>query len=263
MSSIYSLDLQKNLFLYTTESLICLRNASGEALDRAIILCNDYASDMTDTILNKTLYYAYQNQKKDIILRSITDLNILYKLSSQDTPDCSNPHLTVLNNNLILFYLVKNPLDDSYALKSICPFTENCKVQLTRSFTTKPALHFLPLKEGLLLASECDGQEELLYIHNDSKIVPLTSFESKLEGQIKELKQEHSQKLQTLEQEYTGQLAKIEAGLSAQLSALKTELYQKNRMIESAKLQYNQLMDTATKYRDEAIKWRSKFYRED
>ncbi len=263
MSSIYSLDSQKNLFLYTTDSHIYLRNGSGEGMERAIILCNDYASDMTDTILDKTLYFSYQNQKQDIILRSITDLNILYKLSSQDTPDCSKPHLTVLNNQLILFYLVKNPLDDSYVIKSLCPFAQDYRVLLPHSFATQPVLHFLPLKGGLLLAIESDEQEQISYIHNDCSVESLSCFESKLSRQLAQLETEHSAQMKALEKEYTTRLAKVEAGLSAQLSSMKTELYQKNRMIESAKLQYNQLMDTATKYRDEAIKWRSKFYRED
>lgn len=263
MSSIYSLDSQKNLFLYTAESMICLRNSSGENLDRAIILANDYASDLTDVILQKTLYFAYQNQKQDIILRSITDVNVLYKLSSQDTPDCSKPYLTILNNHLILFYLVKNPLDDSYCIKTICPFAAENNVLLPQNFSTQPTLHFKTLDSGLLLVAEEENQEFILLIHNDGSIESLSSFESKLTARIDQLQKEHSSKLQTIENEYTGRLAKLEAGFTTQLSTLKTELYQKNKMLESAKLQYNQLMDTATKYRDEAIKWRSKFYRED
>ncbi len=263
MSSIYSLDSQKNLFLYTTDSLVCLRNASGEALDRAIILCNDYSSDMTDTILNNTLYFAYQNQKQDIILRSITDLNILYKLSSQDTPDCSKPYLTKLNNHLLLFYLVKNPLDDSFCIKSICPFATENSVILPQSFSSKPVLHFTPLKTGLLLIAEADGQEYILLIHNNGSVDALSSFEATLTARIEALEKEHAAKLSTIENEYTTHLAKMEAGLTSQLSAMKTELFKRNKMIESAKLQYNELMDTATKYREEAIKWRSKFYRED
>ena len=39
----------------------------------------------------------------------------------------------------------------------------------------------------------------------------------------------------------------------------KQEISQRDAIIESAKRQYNELMDTATKYRDEAIKWRGKF----
>lgn len=263
MSSIYSLDSQKNLFLYTTDSLICLRNASGEALERAIILCNDYASDMTDTILNKTLYFAYQNQKQDIILRSITDLNILYKLSSQDTPDCSKPYLTVLNHQLILFYLVKNPLDDSYCIKSICPFATEGNVIIHQSFSTQPRLLFRPFTGGLLLIAEAEEKALILQIHNDGSAEQLSSFESRLTARLDELQKEHASKLHTMENEYADHLAKVEAGLTSQLSAMKAELYKRNKMIESAKLQYNELMDTATKYRDEAIKWRSKFYRED
>ncbi len=263
MSSIYSLDAQKNLFLYTTDSLICLRNASGEALERAIILCNDYASDMTDTILDKTLYYAYQNQKQDLIVRSITDLNILYKLSSQDTPDCSKPYLTVLNNQLILFYLVKNPLDDSYCIKSICPFATENSVLLPQSFLTQPTLHCIPLKTGLLLVAETAQQQCILLVHNNGTVESLCSFENQLNARIEELQKEHASKLSAMENEYAAHLAQVEAGLTSQLSSLKSELYKRNKMIESAKLQYNELMDTATKYRDEAIKWRSKFYRED
>lgn len=263
MSSIYSLDFQKNLFLYTAENFIFLRNATGEALERAIVLGNDYASDMTDVILDNTLYFAYKNLKKDIVIRSITDLNTLYKLSSQEAPDCLKPSLTILNNQLILFYLVKNPLDNSYCMKSICPFEQERTVLLHKNFSVVPMLHFCPLTNGLLVVMEEAEREEIVYIHNDYTVMQLSSFEEELSNRIEHMQAEHMAKMQTVENNYTSQLAKTEAGFSAQITALKSELYKKNKMIESAKIQYNELMDTATKYRDEALKWREKFYRED
>lgn len=41
--------------------------------------------------------------------------------------------------------------------------------------------------------------------------------------------------------------------------AYKKQLLEKDALIESIKQQYNELMDTASKYRAEALKWRSKF----
>ncbi len=50
-----------------------------------------------------------------------------------------------------------------------------------------------------------------------------------------------------------------EDGFQKQLEKREQEIKRLKAMIESAKSQYNELMDVATKYRDEAVKWQSKF----
>lgn len=62
-----------------------------------------------------------------------------------------------------------------------------------------------------------------------------------------------------------GQLLELQSamkqkdGLQKQLEKRDQEIERLRAMIESAKTQYNELMDVATRYRDEAVKWQSKF----
>lgn len=49
------------------------------------------------------------------------------------------------------------------------------------------------------------------------------------------------------------------SNFSSMKEAYEKQLLEKDELIESIKQQYAELMDTATKYRAEALKWRSKF----
>ncbi|MBE5877989.1 MAG: hypothetical protein E7290_14045 [Lachnospiraceae bacterium] len=250
--SIYPIENQKSLFLYTTEDQICLRTSTGDTLSRPVILCNDYAQSMSDTIYNGTIHYAYQNTQHDILIRSITDLNTLYKLSSQDTPDCFHPQITVLNQQLLLFYVVKNPLNESFCIKCICPFYPDAKLSIPHQFSILPTLHLIPFSNGLILVIESDEDAKMLFIQNNFCIMPLHYDDTDYKAMIEKLQSEHSQKQHELEKNF-----------SMKLNQLSAQIAKRDKLIESAKVQYNELMETAIKYRDEAVKWRNKFYKED
>ena len=82
MGNVYALDSEKNLILYSTGNHICLRTSIGENLTRPVLLCSDFADSLSDIVYNNTVYYTYRNTSQDIIIRSITDLHDLYKISS-------------------------------------------------------------------------------------------------------------------------------------------------------------------------------------
>lgn len=236
MSSIYSIDTQKNLILYSCGQYIYLRISTGESIDRPIILSSDFNSHLFDTIYNNTVHYSYVNTGNDIIIKSILDTNILYKLSINDSPDCTNAGLTVFNEELIMVYLVKNPLDDTFVLKCIAPFNPEHSITLPDTFTKIPTIKLFANNDNLyiIVVSDCTniwGIDINLTLHRYSKPLDPTSIEEKISSR------------------YTDELKRKNA-----------IILQQNDIIESIKLQYNELMDTATKYRDEAIKWRSKFH---
>ena len=128
MGNVYALDSEKNLILYSTGNHICLRTSIGENLTRPVLLCSDFADSLSDIVYNNTVYYTYRNTSQDIIIRSITDLHDLYKISSHDTPDCFQPRIAAIQKFLILFYFVKNPIDDSFCLKALLPFQSDKKL---------------------------------------------------------------------------------------------------------------------------------------
>lgn len=191
MGNVYALDLEKNLILYSTGNHICLRTSIGENLTRPVILCNDYADSLSDIVYNNTVYYTYRNTSQDIIIRSITDLHNLYKISSRDTPDCFQPRIAAIQKILILFYFVKNPVDDSYCLKALLPFQPDKK--LTAAKKTSEAKHFtlqfaklpflriinIPTKSALLLHLS-DEEQEYIFTVTDSLQCERLYYESAL-----------------------------------------------------------------------------------
>ena len=82
--------------------------------------------------------------------------------------------------------------------------------------------------------------------------MPLHYDDTDYKAMIEKLQSEHSQKQHELEKNF-----------SMKLNQLSAQIAKRDKLIESAKVQYNELMETAIKYRDEAVKWRNKFYKED
>ena len=122
MSGIYPIDSEKNLILYPSQNTLYLRTILGENFTRPVTLCTDYGKSLSDTIHNSTIYYSYQNTAGDIIVRSITDLQELYRISSAKSPDCKNPLLLNFQETLLLFYVIQNPIGNNFYLKALYPF---------------------------------------------------------------------------------------------------------------------------------------------
>lgn len=278
MGNVYAVDTQQNLIIYSAKNYIFLRTAVGENLTRPIILCNDYASDLSDVVYNKTIYYVYQNTNRDIILRNVMEREDLYKISSRNTPDCFSPQIAVIRQMLILFYFVKNPVDNSYCLKSLLPFQPEQKLLLPKTlfstqtesaitgeaiFPSLPTLHILPVGASLLVRL-CLDTEEFTFSINESlqcsKLIPESSVPFEDLAQYKEENRKTAEML-SLAQTKLDKNKELFADTQNQIAQLQSNLSERDRIIQSIRRQYEELMDTATKYREEAIKWHDKFYR--
>lgn len=259
MGNVYAVDADKNLILYSTGNYICLRTSVGENLTRPIVLCNDYASDLSDLVYNSTIYYVYQNTNRDIILRSVIEQNNLYVISSRSTPDCFYPQIAAIRKTLILFYFVKNPVNNSYCLKSLLPFQLEQKFSLPGTlfsseaspsspgeavFSSLPALHILPVDGALLVHLSC-GREEYIFTINES----LQCDKLNKTQEMLSFAQTERSKSEELFSEAQKQISKLQSDLSA-----------RDQLIQSIRRQYEELMSTAIKYREEAVKWHNKFY---
>ncbi|MCM1121638.1 MAG: hypothetical protein NC416_03555 [Eubacterium sp.] len=287
MGNVYAVDAEQNLILYSTGKYICLRTSVRENLTRPIVLCNDYASDLSDLVYHNTIYYVYQNTNRDIILRSVIEQNDLYKISSRNTPDCFNPQIAVIQNMLILFYFVKNPVDNTYCLKSIFPFQPEQKLSLPGSllssketqtasgeavFRSLPTLRILSVEGALLVHLSYDGEEIIFSIDESLQCDKLSKNQ-----EILSQAQEKLSKNEEILTQTQAKLSKNEERLSLtqteldknkellteaqkQISKLQSEVSSRDQLIQSISRQYEELMDTAMKYRDEAVKWHSKFY---
>lgn len=259
MGNVYAVDAEKNLIIYSTGNYICLRTSVGENLTRPIILCNDYASNLSDLVYNNTIYYAYQNTNRDIILRSLIEQDNLYQISSRNTPDCFYPQIAVIQKTLILFYFLKNPVNNSYCLKSVLPFQPEQKLLLPGTlfssetapsdsgeavFSSLPTLRILSMGGTLLVHLSHDREEFIFTISESLRCDKLDKTQETLSFTQAEL--DKSKELLTEAQK--------------QISKLQSDLSGRDELIQSIRKQYEELMDTAMKYRDEAVKWHDKFY---
>lgn len=287
MGNVYAVDAEQNLILYTTGNYICLRTSVRENLTRPIILCDDYASDLSDLVYHNTIYYAYQNTNRDIILRSVIEQNDLYKISSRSTPDCFYPQVAAIRKLLILFYFVKNPVDNSYCLKTTFPLQPEQKLLLPGDlfsteaassvsgeavFCSLPALHVLPVGGELIVHLSHDTEEFVFSINeslqcdklcrNQEMLSQVQTELDKNKGMLSRAQTELDKNKEMLSQTQTelDKSRELLAQTQKQISRLQSDLSGRDQLIQSIRKQYEELMDTAMKYRDEAVKWHNKFY---
>ena len=259
MSSIYSLETNKNLFLYTSQTEICLRTSIGQNLTRPVTLSYDFTSELTNIIYRDTIYYSYFNTNSDILVKNITDPAILYQKSSQNMPDCFTPKLAVIGQTLLLFYFIKNPVSDTYILKCCLPLESGKTIDLdSYTFSSLPNLHIIPLIGQLLLLFTDTSLINSLSISENFHITPLFSNDTlsdtsaKYEEALNALRTSH-------ETEQTTLISQHQAELSQTIAGFQDSLHQRDQLIESIKAQYAELMNTAIQYREEAKKWRQKY----
>ena len=231
MANVYVLDKERNLILYPSGQNIFLGTSSGKAFTRTVSLCSDYSQHLSDVIYKNTIYFSYQNSHHDIIVRNITDTEPVFQIAQQEIPDCFAPQLFSFHNDLLLFYSIKNPLDDTYLLKSVFPMQKEKKLNLSVSFSDVPMIYPLISGTKAFLSIIAGTEISFWQIHNSQKISRLSLMDENTPDDK----------------------------LLHEISRLQKELSIRDTMLESAKHQYNELMETATKYREEAIKWRSKF----
>ena len=203
MANVYTAGSDRRLIIYSISRYIFLRTAYIDGIERPIMLVSDFLDGLSDVVLGDTIYYAYQNQNGDILVKNVMNNEALFRVKSSENPDMHCPQLVVNKDRLMLFYMVTNPLTDRLSLRAVYPLEEG---------------------DSLNIPVDCENVDMLM--QNEQKI-------SEYENQLNTYMQENRQAIQTISQ--------LEA------------------TIESVKAQYNELMETAIAYRDEALKWRSKF----
>jgi len=230
-----------NLVLYAQAERIYLRSLVREAIGRSTILASDHASDLTDALYRGTVFYAYKNTEGEILIRSIAENGVWFRLGDQGGPQGYRPQLVALGEYLILLYAVQNPLNNRWRIQCQIPGKEGeaegeeqqWNRQLMHHFgemgPESPSLQVIPCRKGTLLLSDPGKM-----VWRDSQ------------GKWSSLVMENG----------------LEENVGKQLrEAYQKEVLQRDLLIESIKNQYEELRLVAEKYREEAIKWRSKFVR--
>lgn len=134
---------------------------------------------------------------------------------------------------MLLFYFVKNPLDDTYITKCQLPLETQQSIPFEAyTFTSLPALHCIPLSHDLLLLFTDTQIHHILLLDQQHHITPLPT--------------------QDTISEHQRELSQVSANFQKSIQ-------KRDQLIESIKGQYAELMNTATRYREEAIKWHQKY----
>ncbi|MCM1325077.1 MAG: hypothetical protein NC094_09750 [Bacteroidales bacterium] len=269
MGNVYSLDAERNLILYHAGTNIYIRSTFGENVMRPIVLCTDYRSSFTDTAFNGTVYYAYYSMEQDILVRSINDLQNIYKISSQEIPGCHNPRIVTFQGELILFYTTKSPLNNAYYLKALFPLKPDVRIKLPEtSFSEIRNFGILAMSDRLILDVSSQETQILFALKPDFELVVYPSDSASLETQLHDALQElHliSETLRDTRQEFdavSAQLADEQLlfkDLQERNKELESEIHAKEQAhsetLESIRAQYNELMETAIRYKNEAARW--------
>lgn len=255
MEHIYSTEHNRKLLLYHLNSQIHLRTMNLNTIGRPSVLCNDFSRNLTSTIYNGTIYYAYVNTAHSILVKSITEPNTLFKLENTESLEYFQPQILVFNKQLLLFYTIQNPVDNSYSVKCVFPFQNDISFTIPDSFPLLPKLIVIPADDYVFINIYNDFYHKILQMDAQYQCNTLGSRQDFQEERSEDFKQ----KIEQLELQIEDQSSIIEKQESL-LEEKENALRNQNSMIESAKKQYNELMDVASQYREEAIKWRSKFY---
>ncbi len=246
MGNVYRSAGDGSVVLYEQGTRIYLRNLVGEGMGRAIILATDYGSDLTDVLWQGTVYYAYKNTEGDILIKNILEHRVLYRLRDAGGPEGFAPQLAAAAGELVLVYSTQNPLNGRYHLHCLFPFLSDEKKEQTESVMARfeeifpqsqvwvPKLQIISLGQKTVFVG-AQGDENIA----EPKIVLLDSEMIWHE--------QHAHKSQS--------------GEETPWESCQKELVQRDLLIESIKQQYEDLMNVAEQYRQEAIKWRSKFMR--
>ena len=233
MGNVYSAEGNRRLLLYPYEKRIYMRSLQGGRAEKAVILANDYLEDLSDVFYQNTIYYSYINQQKETIVKNILEQKVIFSSSHQSGLEYFCPILEVMEERLILFCFMKNPLDQKYLIKG-----------------------FFPLQgEEFLLPNEYDEilQKEL------GCIPEAGVFFLKEEKGITFWKLQWKEDKCKIQRQYFKSQSELEKVVK-EMGRRNQVIREKDLLIENIKMQYEELMQTAVAYREEAMRWRDRYY---
>lgn len=270
MSNVYSIGNNRQLIIYATGSNIFLRLAYFGGIERPIVLATDYISGLDECIYNDTLYYTYISSDNSLIIRNIMDNQNIYMIHENELPKLHHPSIGMCNNSLLLFYLKSNPINNkntlhctALTLTADTKDIDSCPVPLPSCVTDISDYRLYPADNNLLLYINNTSYNRIFYIEEIGHIKELKTA-GDIAGDIKSdiennISKNYEQKLASLNKKYDIQLQAALTDSNKKLTACQDKITEQAAIIDSITSQYNELMNVACQYRDEAVKWRSKF----
>lgn len=254
MSNVYSVGNNRQLIIYNAGSNIFLRVAHFGGLDRPIVLATDYLYGLTECIYNSSLYYSYINQNGSLILKNIMDTANILAIDCNYVQEYSNPKLAICNNTLLLFYLKQNPVSDKPSLHCITP-DDNNALPIPLPDIKKPVNSYSVLAyNNFILLCVNEHIYKIEQIGYFKQLAICTADNNSTDNNNADNINSNNNNDNYIEREKS-----LTEDFNKKIAACQAKINEQSAVIDSITAQYNELMDIARQYRDEAIKWRSKF----
>lgn len=254
MSNVYSVGNNRQLIIYNAGSNIFLRVAHFGGLDRPIVLATDYLCGLTECIYNSSLYYSYINQNGSLILKNIMDTANILAIDCNYVQEYSNPKLAICNNTLLLFYLKQNPVSDKPSLHCITP-DDNNALPIPLPDIKKPVNSYSVLAyNNFILLCVNEHIYKIEQIGYFKQLAICTADNNSTDNNNADNINSNNNNDNYIEREKS-----LTEDFNKKIAACQAKINEQSAVIDSITAQYNELMDIARQYRDEAIKWRSKF----
>ena len=256
MSNVYSVGNNRQLIIYNAGSNIFLRVAHFGGLDRPIVLAADYLCGLTECIYNSSLYYSYINQNGSLILKNIMDTANVLAIDCNYVQEYSNPKLAICNNTLLLFYLKQNPVSDKPSLHCITP-DDNNALPIPLPDIKKPVNSYSVLAyNNFILLSVNEHIYKIEQIGHCKQLAICTADNNSTDNNNADNINSNNNNSNN---NYIEREKSLTEDFNKKIAACQAKINEQSAVIDSITAQYNELMDIARQYRDEAIKWRSKF----
>ena len=258
MSNVYSVGNNRQLIIYNAGSNIFLRVAHFGGLDRPIVLAADYLCGLTECIYNSSLYYSYINQNGSLILKNIMDTANVLAIDCNYVQEYSNPKLAICNDTLLLFYLKQNPVSDKPSLHCITP-DDNNALPIPLPDIKKPVNSYSVLAyNNFILLCVNEHIYKIEQIGHFKQLAICTAYNNSTDNNNADNINSNNNNSNNNDN-YIEREKSLTEDFNKKIAACQAKINEQSAVIDSITTQYNELMDIARQYRDEAIKWRSKF----
>lgn len=228
MTTNIEIDPNHSIIIYTIKNQICMRQITNDFFGRGIILANDYNHGLTTAISKKTIYYSYIDTRNNLVLKRLSDSNILYMKE-----DINNTPWLIHFAGQLLF-ISKSTSDACVIIKCLFPFRPNSDINITTPIPLECDTKFIFQQNHIYVEANCNNKMRHFIINTRFEFYELSYANNKeISDEIISLKK-------TIEEKET------------RINILEQTL-------DSATRQYNELMNIAKQYKEEAIKWCSKF----
>lgn len=240
MANIFELENNKSFLLYTNQNQILLRQKYGEMIGRSTLLAKDYQKELSSFYYKGTLYFSYINTEDHITIRNTKETLPIFETDPIETHFCNHPQIVLFRNQLLLFYCSQQEDVEKHQVRCVLPFQNRKTITIAEQLPTIPDIQLIVNEELLYISLYSMFSHKIICLDSSLRLTELgvhTTFEAKE-------KTEYLDKIRELQNSITDQ---------------KKEIQKLHNMLDSATHQYNDLMQVANQYREEAIKWRSKF----